>query len=70
MASAFAMFGDRPDNPDEPKCHDDIDYTKPGKTDTKVQLVISLALGVTAFLSFCVSFRDGQFNHRHHECWR
>jgi len=47
------MFGVNAD-PDEPTCHDDKDYTKPGDTDTKVQLVISLALGVTAFLAFCM----------------
>ncbi|KAK4454511.1 hypothetical protein QBC34DRAFT_391893 [Podospora aff. communis PSN243] len=48
----FGMF--RGDSDEPPKCHDDNDYTKPGKTDTTVQLVISLALGVTAFLSFCM----------------
>jgi hypothetical protein len=49
----FGTFKGDSDEP--PKCHDDNDYTKPGKTDTTVQLVISMALGVTAFLSFCVS---------------
>jgi hypothetical protein len=27
---------------------------RPGKNDTQVQLVISLALGLSAFLAFCV----------------
>jgi len=41
----------------EPKDEDcpGHDYVKPGKTDIKVQLVISLGLGITAFLAFCVS---------------
>ena len=37
------------------KCLAD-DYVGPGAKDTQVQLVISLALGVSAFLAFCVSF--------------
>lgn len=32
------------------------DFTQPGSTDTTVQLVISLALGISAFFAFCVSF--------------
>jgi hypothetical protein len=31
------------------------DFTQPGSTDTTVQLVISLALGISAFFAFCVS---------------
>ena len=30
------------------------DFVQPGATDTTVQLVISLALGFFAFLTFCV----------------
>jgi calcium permeable stress-gated cation channel len=30
-------------------------FVKPGSTDTKVQLVISLALGLSAFTTFSVS---------------
>lgn len=31
------------------------EFVQPGEKDTQVQLVISLALGLTAFLAFCVS---------------
>lgn len=31
------------------------DIVQPGDKDTQVQLVISLSLGITAFLAFCVS---------------
>ncbi|KAK0731013.1 hypothetical protein B0H67DRAFT_528330 [Lasiosphaeris hirsuta] len=48
------------EDPDDPgsgdgngKCNGD-DYTGPGTKDTQVQLVISLALGVSAFLAFCI----------------
>lgn len=40
--------------PDDNECPGD-EYVKPGKTDIKVQLVISLGLGISAFLCFCVS---------------
>ncbi len=40
--------------PEETDCPAD-EFVKPGKTDIKVQLVISLGLGITAFLAFCVS---------------
>ncbi|KAH8890467.1 DUF221-domain-containing protein [Thozetella sp. PMI_491] len=30
------------------------DFVQPGNTDIKVQLVLSLALGVTAFMAFCI----------------
>lgn len=33
----------------------DQDFTRPGSTDTTVQLVISLVLGFSAFFAFCVS---------------
>lgn len=48
------MFQDSdPDNPDKDKCLGE-NYVGPGKLDTQVQLVISLSLGLSAFLSFCV----------------
>ena len=31
------------------------EFVQPGEKDTYVQLVISLALGLTAFIAFCVS---------------
>lgn len=31
------------------------DFVQPGEKDTQVQLIISLALGLTAFVAFCVS---------------
>lgn len=31
------------------------EFVQPGEKDTQVQLVISLVLGLTAFLAFCVS---------------
>lgn len=37
----------------KPKCDGD-EYVKPGPKDLQVQLVISLSLGVSAFLAFCV----------------
>lgn len=33
-------------------------FVQPGEKDTQVQLVISLALGLTAFLAFCVCLPD------------
>jgi hypothetical protein len=39
--------------PDNGTCSGD-DYVQPGSVDTTVQLVISLALGFSAFLAFCV----------------
>jgi hypothetical protein len=42
-----------PDVPDDNKCMGE-NYVGPGKKDTQVQLVISLALGLSAFLAFCV----------------
>lgn len=30
------------------------DFVQPGEKDTQVQLIISLALGLTAFVAFCV----------------
>jgi calcium permeable stress-gated cation channel len=41
-----------PDAPDK-SCLGE-NYVGPGKKDTQVQLVISLALGLSAFLTFCV----------------
>lgn len=35
-------------------CGDGSEYVQPGEKDTQVQLVISLALGLTAFFTFCV----------------
>lgn len=40
-----------PDNTDCPG----ESYVEPGSKDIQVQLVISLGLGITAFLAFCVS---------------
>nr|CDP22915.1 Putative protein of unknown function [Podospora anserina S mat+] len=37
----------------KPKCDGD-EYVKPGPKDLQVQLVISLSLGVSAFLAFCI----------------
>lgn len=34
---------------------DGNEFVQPGEKDTQVQLVISLVLGLTAFVSFCVS---------------
>ncbi len=31
-------------------------FVEPGSKDIQVQFVISLALGISAFLAFCVSF--------------
>lgn len=31
------------------------EFVQPGEKDTQVQLVISLVLGLTAFVAFCVS---------------
>lgn len=45
----MSMFED-PDNPD---CGGD-NAVRPGQKDTQVQLVISLALGLSAFIAFCV----------------
>lgn len=42
-----------PDDPDKDHCRGE-DYVGPGTKDTQVQLVISLALGLSAFLAFCV----------------
>jgi hypothetical protein len=42
-----------PDVPDDKNCLGE-NYVGPGKKDTQVQLVISLALGLSAFLAFCV----------------
>jgi len=39
---------------DDKNCDGDL-YAGPGNMDTKVQLVISLSLGLSAFLAFCVS---------------
>lgn len=39
--------------PDDKGCSGD-DYVQPDSVDTTVQLVISLALGFSAFLAFCV----------------
>jgi len=38
----------------EEKCPGGDNFTRPGNKDTQVQLVISLALGISAFLAFCV----------------
>lgn len=47
----MGLFED-PDNPDD-GCSGDK-YVGPSQKDTQVQLVISVALGLTAFMSFCV----------------
>jgi hypothetical protein len=49
----FGLYAEDPDNPGDDKCLPDT-YVGPGKKDTQVQLVISLALGLSAFFSFCV----------------
>ena len=36
------------------ECEGGDKFVKPGTKDTQVQLVISLALGISAFLAFCV----------------
>ncbi|KAK4184170.1 hypothetical protein QBC35DRAFT_66850 [Podospora australis] len=36
------------------KCSNGTEWVRPNATDTKVQLSISLALGISAFLAFCV----------------
>lgn len=46
------IFGDA-DDPDKEECLPD-NIVGPGTKDTQVQLVISLALGLSAFLAFCV----------------
>ncbi|KAH6854070.1 hypothetical protein B0I37DRAFT_360997 [Chaetomium sp. MPI-CAGE-AT-0009] len=46
------MFED-PDNPDPDQCRGE-NAIRPGKKDTQVQLVISLALGLSAFIAFCI----------------
>ena len=42
-----------PDIPDKNKCRG-ADSVGPNTKDTQVQLVISLALGLSAFFAFCV----------------
>ncbi|KAK3300675.1 uncharacterized protein B0H64DRAFT_352313 [Chaetomium fimeti] len=42
-----------PDNPDPDQCRGE-NAIRPGKKDTQVQLVISLALGLSAFIAFCI----------------
>lgn len=43
---------------DERGCIGDGDeFVKPGSVDTTVQLAISLALGFSAFIAFCVGIR-------------
>lgn len=39
---------------DHEKCNGD-DYVGPGNKDTWYQFIISLSLGISAFLAFCVS---------------
>ncbi|KAK0748396.1 hypothetical protein B0T21DRAFT_406918 [Apiosordaria backusii] len=41
------------EEPKKPKCDGD-EYIKPGKKDFQVQFAISLALGLSAFLAFCI----------------
>ncbi|KAK4144829.1 uncharacterized protein C8A04DRAFT_27326 [Dichotomopilus funicola] len=53
----FAGLFEDPDNPDDGACNPDK-YVGPSQKDTQVQLVISVALGLSAFLSFC-AFRPG-----------
>jgi hypothetical protein len=47
---------DDPDNPDKDNSCLGDNYVGPGKSliDTQVQLVISVSMGLSAFLSFCV----------------
>jgi hypothetical protein len=54
----MSMLFQKPHGPDDDKkCDGDL-YTGPGGIDTQVQLVISLSLGLSAFLAFCVSLPD------------
>lgn len=46
------------DEDDDNKYCNGTKYVQPGTKDIQVQLVISLALGVSAFLVFCVSNRE------------
>jgi hypothetical protein len=49
--SIFSIFDG---SDDDDKCKGDVG---PGTKDTQVQFVISMALGLSAFLSFCVGAR-------------
>ncbi len=51
--AAMNIFEDPPDK----GCEPGQEYVQPGNTDIKVQFVLSLALGVMAFLGFCVRTR-------------
>lgn len=50
----FLQDGDSPNSANAAKNCSREDFTQPGSTDTTVQLVISLALGFSAFFAFCV----------------
>ena len=55
---SMSMLFQKPHRPDDDKnCDGDLS-TGPGGIDTQVQLVISLSLGLSAFLAFCVSLPD------------
>lgn len=43
------------EDPDDPGCHYEYNPQKETQTALKVQFVISLGLGLSAFLAFCVS---------------
>ena len=45
----------------EKKCPRD-EFVQPGDKDIQVQLVISLALGISAFLAFCVCASSPRFS--------
>ena len=54
-----------PDQPDKDECPVD-QWVGPGEKDTWVQLVISLTLGLSAFLAFCVCLGLGPVRLRPH----
>lgn len=60
----MSMLFQKPhDHDGDKKCNGDL-YTGPGWKDTQVQLVISLSLGLSAFLAFCVSLPNPLFSNR------
>jgi len=46
------IFGDG-DPPKDDKCKSDFDF-KPGSKDTEFQFLVSVTIGLSAFLAFCV----------------
>lgn len=67
----MSMLFQKPhDHDGDKKCNGDLytgpggKDTGPGGKDTQVQLVISLSLGLSAFLAFCVSLPNPLFSNR------